>query len=84
MADNEDGFALLEARVARLEAQFTRIENLLGAQDDRLRALQITCAEMSGRITNLPTIWAMISTVIGGQAVIASVIFGALHYILRH
>lgn len=68
----------MEARVVRLEDQFTRIEALLHGIDDRARAIEVGAAELNGRLASMPGTWAMIVTVVGGQVALAGLLFGAL------
>ena len=70
----------MEARVTRLEDQFTRIEALLRSIDDRVRNLEIGAGEMKGRVANLPSTWALIGTVIGGQIALAGLLLGAVRF----
>ena len=70
----------MEARVAILEAQFKRIEALLGTIDGRLQNLAVEVAETKGRIANMPSTWAMIGTVIGGQVALAGLLFIAIKF----
>lgn len=64
----------MEVRVARLEEQFTRIEALLRGIDDRVRRFELDAAELKGRIASLPTTWAMVTTMIGGQITLAGLV----------
>lgn len=68
----------MEARVTRLEDQFTRIEALLKSIDERVRKLEIDAGELKGRIAGLPSTWAMIATVLGSQVALAGLLFAAL------
>ena len=68
----------MEARVARLEDQFGRIEALLRGIDDRMRKFEIDAAEMKGRLSGLPSTWALVTTVIGGQITLVGLLFAAL------
>jgi hypothetical protein len=75
---------LMEARMVRLEDQFTRIEALLRGIDDRVRGIEVGAGELKGRLASLPGTWAMIATVIGGQVALAGLLFGALRLGLPH
>lgn len=68
----------MEARVARLEDQFGRIEALLRGIDDRMRKFEVDAAEMKGRLSGLPSTWAVVTTVIGGQITLVGLLFAAL------
>lgn len=77
----------MDARVTRLEDQYGRIETLLraiddrvGRLDDRVRHIEIEVAELKGRIVNLPTTWAMITTMIGGQIALAGILVAAFRF----
>ncbi len=74
----------MEARMTRLEDQFTRIETLLKSIDDRVRKLEIDAAELKGRFAHLPTTWAMVTTVVGGQVALAGILFGAFRLAGAH
>ena len=50
----------MDARMTRLEEQFSRIETLLRGVDDRLRKVETDIAELKGRVANLPSTWAMV------------------------
>ncbi len=65
-------------RVQRLEDTCQRIEALLMRMDDRLRKVEIDVAEMRGRIAQLPSTWAMITTMLGGQVAFAAAILAIL------
>jgi hypothetical protein len=69
----------MEMRVQRLEDTLPRIERLMASLDERLRKVEITVAEMNGRMTNLPSTWAMITTMLGGQIAFAGTIVAILH-----
>jgi hypothetical protein len=69
----------MEMRVQRPEDTLHRIEGLLASLDERLRKVEITVAEMNGRMTNLPSTWAMITTMLGGQIAFAGTIVAILH-----
>nr|WP_294546180.1 hypothetical protein [uncultured Rhodopila sp.] len=62
----------------RLEDTCQRIEALLMRMDDRLRKVEIDVAEMRGRIAQLPSTWAMITTMLGGQVAFAAAILAIL------
>ncbi len=74
----------MEARVAKFEDQFARIGTLLRSVDDHVRKLQIDAAETKGRIANLPTTWAMVTAVIGGQVALAGILIAALRLVPPH
>jgi hypothetical protein len=76
----------MEMRVQRLEDTLLRIEGLLASLDarvgkieDRLRSVEIELSGMNGRMTNLPSTWAMITTMLGGQIAFAGTIVAILH-----
>ena len=50
-----------------------RIEALLNSLDDRMRHVEIDIAEMKGRMSQLPSMWAMLTSIMGGQ-----IAFGAV------
>ncbi len=74
----------MEARVARLEDQFGRIEALLRGIDDRMRKFEVDAAEMKGRLSGLPSTWALVTTVIGGQITLVGLLFAALKLTVPH
>jgi chromosome condensin MukBEF ATPase and DNA-binding subunit MukB len=71
-------------RLQRLEEALPRIEALLRAVDDRLRKVEIDLAEIRGRIANLPSTWAMITTMLGGQVAFAAAILVILRIVGAH
>lgn len=64
----------MATRVQRLEDTLPRIQALLQGLDERLRRGEVDLAEMKGRIANLPSTWAMITTMLGGQVAFAAAI----------
>lgn len=74
----------MEVRVARLEDQFGRIETLLRVIDDRLRKFEVDAGEMKGRLSGLPSTWAMVTTVIGAQVALAGLFLAALKFSGSH
>ena len=68
----------MEIRMARAEDQFGRIETLLKGIDDRVRTVGLELHESKGCMSDLPTTWAMVATVIGGQIALAGLLFTAL------
>jgi hypothetical protein len=84
----------MEMRLQRLEETLPRIEALLRSLDDRLRRVeievervrnvQIDLAELKGRITNLPSTWAMVTTILGGQVAFAAVFLALLRFAGAH
>jgi hypothetical protein len=71
----------MEARVIRLEDQFGRIETLLTRLDgrlekldDRVRNVEIELSGLKGKISQLPSTWAMMTAIIGSQIAFAGVI----------
>jgi hypothetical protein len=71
-------------RLQRLEDTFPRIEALLASVDDRLRKVEIDLAEVKGRIAHLPSTWAMITTMLGGQVAFAAAILAILKLVGAH
>lgn len=74
----------LEARVAVLEEVVRRIDvklDRMDAQFDRIDAhlgnLTADLAELRGIVRNLPSTWAMMTAVIGGQVALAAMLIGA-------
>jgi septal ring factor EnvC (AmiA/AmiB activator) len=68
-------------RLQRLEDTLPRIETLLASVDDRLRKAEIDLAEIKGRIAHLPSTWAMITTMLGGQVAFAAAILAILRIV---
>ena len=66
--------AELRALLGGMDEQTRRLETLLRSTDDRVRRLEVDVAELKGRIVNLPTTWAMITTMIGGQITLAGLV----------
>jgi hypothetical protein len=74
----------MDARMARLEEQFSRIETLLRGVDDRLRNVETDIAELKGRVANLPSTWAMVTTMLGGQITLAGFLIAIIRIIGGH
>jgi hypothetical protein len=74
----------MDMRLQRLEEALPRIEALLKSIDDRLRNVEIGLAELRGRMVNLPSTWAMLTTMLGGQVAFAAVIFAMLRFVGAH
>jgi hypothetical protein len=74
----------VEMRLQRLEDTFPRIEALMKSIDERLRKVEIELAELRGRIANLPTTWAMISTMLVGQITLAGFLLAILRVVGTH
>ncbi len=73
-------------RVQRLEDTLHRIDGLqasvegrMGRLADRLRNVEVELSGMNGRMTNLPSTWAMLTTMLGGQIAFAGTIAAILH-----
>ncbi len=72
----------MDVRVALLEDRWSRIDGTLKSMDDRmksieegLRRVEIEVAEVKGRVYSLPSTWAVITTVIGGQIAFSGLVF---------
>lgn len=65
---HDDG---MEARVARLEAD---VAEMKADMKTALRDLSY----LRGRLEQLPTTWAMVTTIIGGQIALAGILIAAL------
>ena len=61
-------------RLQRLEEFLPRIEALMKSVDDHVRRVEIEVAEMKGRVASLPSTWAMVTTILGGQVAFAAVL----------
>ncbi len=61
----------MEMRVQGPEDTVSRIARLIRSNNDRLRKVEIDVAETKGRMTHLPSTWAMITTMLGGQVALA-------------
>ena len=70
----------MEMRLLRLEDTLPRIEALMRSVDDRLRKVEVDLAEMKGRVTHLPSTWAMVTTILGGQIAFVAAIFAILRF----
>jgi hypothetical protein len=88
----ETRLTAVESDVREIKGALQRIELLLGKVDDRLRKVEaealprlaIDLAELKGRIQNLPSTWAMITTVIGGQVALAGMLLGGIRLLAGH
>ncbi len=67
----------LEARVAVLEEIVRRIDAKLDRIEGRLDTLSAEVAELRGIVRNLPSTWAMITAIIGGQVALAAMLMAA-------
>lgn len=74
----------LDARMTRLEEQYSRIETLLRGVDDRLRKVETDIAELKGRVANLPSTWAMVTTMLGGQITLAGFLIAIIRIVGGH
>jgi uncharacterized coiled-coil protein SlyX len=74
----------MDARMTRLEEQYSRIETLLRGLDDRLRKVESDIAELRGRVANLPSTWAMITTMLGGQVTLAGFLIAIVRIVGGH
>ena len=74
----------METRLRRLEDMFARVEALMTSVDERLRKVEIEVAEVRGRLTHLPSTWAMITTMLGGQVALAAAILAILRLVSAH
>ncbi len=70
----------LDDRVGRIEDRVGRIDDRVEQLGDRVRHIEIDVAELKGRIVNLPTTWAMITTMIGGQIALAGILLAAFRF----
>jgi hypothetical protein len=67
-------------RLQRLEDVIPRIEALLKSLDDGLRRVEIELAEVKGRVSQLPSTWAMP----GGQVAFAAAILAIPRVVGTH
>lgn len=74
----------IDDRAGRIEDRVGRIEDHVERLDDRIRRIEIDVAELKGRIVNLPTTWAMITTMIGGQIALAGILLAAFRFAGLH
>jgi archaellum component FlaC len=74
----------MEARVQRLEDMLQRVEALMKSVDDQLRRVEIELAELKGRVATLPSTWAMVTTIVGGQGAFAAVLLALLRFAAPH
>ncbi len=49
-----------------------------------MRKFEVDAAEMKGRLSGLPSTWALVTTVIGGQTTLVDLLFAALKLIGPH
>jgi hypothetical protein len=68
----------MEPRIAMLEKAMERLEADARELRTDMRSTREDISYMKGRLEHLPTTWAMLTAVIGGQAVFAGVVFGAM------
>jgi hypothetical protein len=70
----------IDDRMGRIDDRVGRIEDRVEQLGDRVRHIEIDVAELKGRIVNLPTTWAMITTMIGGQIALAGILLAAFRF----
>ncbi len=68
------------ASVADLGDRMGALELRMETLDDRVRKLEIDGGELRGRVYDLPSTWAVVTTVIGGQITLAALLLGALKF----
>ena len=76
----DDRMGRIDDRVGRIDDRVGRIEDRVEQLGDRVRHIEIDVAELKGRIVNLPTTWAMITTMIGGQIALAGILLAAFRF----
>jgi len=63
----------IEALLKSLDDRVGKLDDRVGKLDDRMRNVEIDIAEMKGRMSQLPSMWAMLTAIMGGQ-----IAFGAV------
>ncbi len=74
----------IDRRLDGFDTKFDRLETRFGILDDRVRRLEIDIGEVKGRFMNIPSTWALITTIIGGQIALAGMVFTALRFAGAH
>jgi hypothetical protein len=74
----EGRMGAIENRMGAIEGRMGGLEDRITGLDDRVRKLEIGSGELRGRVYNLPSTWAVVTTVIGGQITLAALLLGAL------
>jgi hypothetical protein len=78
MGGLEHRMGAIENRMGAIEGRMGGLEDRITVLDDRVRKLEIDGGELRGRVYNLPSTWAVVTTVIGGQITLAALLLGAL------
>lgn len=75
---------MLEARVARLEEEVRDIKLILRSIEGRLTAIEVSMAEIKGKLQGMPTSWqmftAIITSAIATWSAGAAIVFTLLKY----
>lgn len=66
--------------LARLEAGQHRLDARMEALAEGQTKLRESVAELRGQVRNLPTTWAMLVAIVGGQVALAGLVFAALRF----
>jgi hypothetical protein len=74
----------MEMRLQRLEDAIPRIEAFLKSIDERLRRVETELAETKGRVTSLPTTWALLTAIMAGQIAFGGMFAAVLRFAGLH
>lgn len=72
--DTREGLSDIRSEVRAMRQDIARVDNRITGLDTRL-------SRVEGRLDHLPSAWLMITTMLGGQATLAGLLFVALKYI---
>jgi hypothetical protein len=73
----EEVIRRIDVKLDRMDAKFDRVDANFQTMDARLGSLTADVAELRGIVRNLPSTWAMMTAVIGGQVALAAMLIGA-------
>ena len=90
----EDSIPRIEALMTRMDDRLRVMETDIGEMKgqtaplltlgDKVDKLAIDVAEVKGRVTHLPSTWAMITTMLGGQIALAGLLATILRLLPPH
>jgi archaellum component FlaC len=91
MSRLEAQFGRIEALLGSLDDRYRSLDNRIGSLDDRVgrlddrvRNVEVGLAELKGRVSQLPSTWAMITAVIGGQIATIGMVAALFKLVFPH
>ncbi len=62
----------IETRLDKFDARMDKFDGRLDTMDGHIRRIELDVAEVKGRITNMPSTWAMMTAIMGSQVAFAA------------